>query len=58
LPQHFTDVADLSISTRQKLLGRAFSGQVIVDVLDLLSDKFAKNVSEICHNKQSLNQYQ
>ncbi|CAI6377412.1 unnamed protein product [Macrosiphum euphorbiae] len=46
LPQHFTDVADLSISTRQKLLRRAFSGQVIVDVLDLLSGKFAKKKSE------------
>ena len=42
LPAHFTDVGDLSISSRQKLLGRAWSVQVIMDVLRLLSNKFAK----------------
>ncbi|CAI6362145.1 unnamed protein product [Macrosiphum euphorbiae] len=42
LPAHFTDVGDLSISSRQKLLGRAWSVQIIMDVLRLLSNKFAK----------------
>lgn len=42
LPQHFTDVGDLSISSRQKLLGRAWSVQVIRDLLDILSSTFAK----------------
>ncbi|KAL4152868.1 hypothetical protein QTP88_000701 [Uroleucon formosanum] len=41
-PQHFTDVGDLSISSRQKLLGRAWSVQVIRDLLEMLSEKFAK----------------
>jgi len=42
LPPHFTDVGDLSIQSRQKLLGRAWSVQVIKELLKLLENTFAK----------------
>jgi hypothetical protein len=43
LPQHFTDVGDLSIANRQKLIGRAWSVQVINKLFLLLEDTFAKS---------------
>jgi len=42
LPQHFTDVGDLSIASRQKLIGRAWSVQVISKLFLLFEDTFAK----------------
>ncbi|CAH1732600.1 unnamed protein product [Aphis gossypii] len=42
LPPHFTDVGDLSIQSRQKLIGRAWSVQVIKELLKLLENTFAK----------------
>ncbi|XP_026819840.1 DNA (cytosine-5)-methyltransferase 3C-like [Rhopalosiphum maidis] len=42
LPHHFTDVGDLSIASRQKLIGRAWSVQVIKKLLSLLENTFAK----------------
>lgn len=42
LPRHYTDVGDLSIPNRQKVLGRVLSVPVFKGILNLLSDKFAK----------------
>ncbi|XP_050437300.1 DNA (cytosine-5)-methyltransferase 3B-like [Adelges cooleyi] len=38
---HYTDVGDLSINDRQKLLGKAWSVPVVKSIFELLSDKFA-----------------